>query len=270
MQLHLFAWDRIAVGTGYEKMAAFAFHEARRSFSRVLEVMPEHPDAVCGMRDLEFWEGIFRKMDGMALDAAVPFLWARINEFPFMNSEGARTLRSNLLRRLLLLLADLPAFYLPPDLCGGYLSLQLGDYAAAERHLRPLLERLPENGRLYGYLGDTLWMQGRYEAAGAAYATALLLAPHKVAVEAMRHKPLADLIEEYGPALAPIHGFLTNLLPLVNPPAKPSTREAMAYDFLRQAEEARRLGNHEAMVAARSELKAIAPEILRDYLDGLE
>jgi hypothetical protein len=85
----------------------------------------------------------------------------------------------------------------------------------------------------------------------------------------MRNQPLAALIEEYGPALAPIHGFLENRLPLVNPPVKPVTREAMAYDFLRQAEEARRFGNHEAMVAARREIKALAPEILREYLNGL-
>ncbi|MEW6521258.1 MAG: hypothetical protein AB1461_17800 [Thermodesulfobacteriota bacterium] len=106
--------------------------------------------------------------------------------------------------------------------------------------------------------------------AGAAYARALLLAPHEVAAEAMRNQPLAAVIKEYGPALAPIHGFLEGLLPLVALESAPATREARVYGLLRHAEQARRSGQHQAMVTARRDLKNLAPEILQAYLEWLD
>jgi hypothetical protein len=38
----------------------------------------------------------------------------------------------------------------------------------------------------------------------------------------------------------------------------------------RRAEQARRLGHHQAMVASRRDLKNLAPDLLRDYLEWLE
>jgi hypothetical protein len=104
---------------------------------------------------------------------------------------------------------------------------------------------------------------------GSLYVTALLLAPQDVAVEAMRNRPLAAIIEEHGPALAPIHGFFQGLLPLVAQEKKPVSREGRVYKLLCQAEQARRFGNHPGMVTARRELKNLSSEILREYLDWL-
>lgn len=269
MQLSLFQWDLIAVGKGYKSLARLDFNDARSRFSVVLKDLPGHPEAGRGMRDLHVWEGVFRDMAGMEPESALSFLWKKIAGFPFGNSESYQTLRLNLIRHLLALMADRPTFYVPPDLCSGYLHLQLGDYAAAETHLRLVLGCLPENGRLHGYLADALWMQGRREIAGAFYAKALLLAPHDVAVETIHNRPLAAVIYEYGRDLAPIYGFLEGLLPLVEQENKPVTREARAYELLRRAEQARRLGNHHAMVAARRDLKNLAPDVLQDYLDRL-
>lgn len=269
MQLDLFQWDRIMVGKGYNSLGTFAFHEARLCFTKVIKAVPEHHDAGCGLRDLEFWEEVFREIAEMDPESSALFLWDRINAFPFAKSEAAQGLKSNLLRRLLSLLADHPLFYHPPDLCRGYLFLRIGDFAAAEKHLLQLLAEHPHNGRLHGYLADALWMQGRLEPAWAAYVTALLLAPEEVAVEAIRNTSLVALIEEHGPALAPVFGFLKGLFPLIAPPATLTTSEALAYGYLYRAEEARRHGNHQAMVAARKELRALAPEILSEYLNGL-
>jgi len=269
MQLSLFQWDLIAVGKGYNSLARLDFDDARSRFSGVLRDLPNHPEAGRGMRDLQYWERVFCNMAGHEADSDLRFMWERINGFCFGNSESYRILRLNLLNHLLTLMEGRPAFYAPPDLCCGYLHLQLGNYAAAETHLRAVLGSLPENGRLHAYLADALWMQGRAEIAGAAYAKALLLAPQEVAVEVMRNRLLAAVIGEYGPVLAPIYGFLEGLLPLVEQETPPVTREARVYELLRQAEQARRLGNHQAMVTARRGLKNLAPEILQDYLDWL-
>jgi len=270
MQLPLFQWDLIAVGKGCSSLARFDFDEARSHFSWVLATLPEHAEALRGMRDLQFWEEVFHEITGLEAEAAAPLLWDRISGFPFRNDEGQQTLRLNLVRRLLALLESRPALYVPPDLCSGCLHLLLGEYRAAENDLRLVIEGCPENGRLHGYLADALWMQGRAETAGAAYARALLLAPHEVAVETMCNQPLAAIIREYGPALAPVHGFLQGILPLVELETPPVTREAGVYELLRQAEQARRLGHHQAMVTARRDLKNLAPDVLRDYLDWLE
>lgn len=269
MQLDLFQWDRIMVGKGYNSLGKFAFHEARLSFSTVIKAVPDHHDAARGLRDLEFWEEVFRETAGKDPESSVLFLWDKINEFSFAQSGAAQELKLNLLHHLLSLLADQPLFYHPPDLCRGCLFLQIGDFAAAEKHLLQLLTEHPQNGRLHGYLADALWMQGRLEPAWEAYVTALLLAPEEVAVEAIRNTSLVDLIEEHGQSLAPVYGFLKGLHSLIAPPATPTTREATAYGYLYLAEEARRHGNHQAMVAARKELKTLAPEILSEYLMGL-
>jgi len=269
MQLTLFQWDLIAVGKGCASLARLDFNDARSRFAGVLNDLPGHVEALRGMGDLQFWEDVFREMEEMTPEFVPGFLWEKIIGFPFENSENHQTLRLNLLRRLLALLDDRPTFYAPPDLCSGYLHLLLAEYTAAEACLREVLRTLPENGRLQGYLADALYMQGRAEIAAAVYATALLLAPHDVAVESMRNRPLVAVIEEYGPALAPVHGFLQGLLPLVEQGKEPVSREALACELLRRAEQARRLGHHRAMVAARRDLKKLAPEILHDYLEWL-
>lgn len=269
MQLSLFQWDILAVGSGRDSLARLDFDAARQHFSRVLAVWPDHSEAGQGMRDLQVWEGAFRDMEGLDSDSALCFLWEKIAGFSFGNFESSQALRLALIRRLLVLLDDRPTFHAPPDLCGGYLCLLLGDYAAAEALLRLLIEQLPENGRLRGYLADAIWMQGRREIANAVYATALLLAPHEVAIAALCNRRLAEVVQEHGPALAPVHGYLEGVLPLVEQAKKPATLEARSYELLRQAERARRLGSHDEMVAVRANLKKLAPEVFEEYMTWL-
>jgi tetratricopeptide (TPR) repeat protein len=269
MQLNLFQWDIIAVGKGYQGLADLDLDAARDHFSRVLAARPGHPSACQGLRDVQVWEEVLRKLEGMAPEAALGFLWGRIAGFPFGDSEHRRNLRAALIRRLLAMMGDRADFFLPPDLCRGCLHLQLADYAAAERELRHLLARFPENGRLHGYLGDALWQQGRRSSANEAYARGLLLAPHEVAVDGLCHRGLAEMIEEYGPAMAPIYGFFAEMLPLVALGAPARTREAQSCELLRQAEQARARGDHEGSVTVRRRLKELSPEVLQDYLAWL-
>ena len=269
MQLSLFEWDILAVGKGLNSLARLDFHDARSCFSSVLEVLPENTNAGRAMEDLQAWEGVFRDMEGLAGESALSFFWNKIVAFPFRSSEIYQTLRQSLIKHLLTLLDGRATLYIPPDLCSGYLYLQLSDYSAAESHLRILVKSLPENGRLQGYLADAIWMQGRREIANAMYAKALLLAPHEVSVAELCNRGLADLIKEHGPAITPVYGFLEGVLPLVEQEAPPVTLEARSYEFLQQAEHARRLGKHNEMVAARRGLKNLAPEVLQDYLDFL-
>ncbi len=271
-QLNLFQWEMVAVGSGCQCLAALDFTTARARFARVLAVMPEHREAGRGLADADFWEEALAQAAGQAGEEAPVFLWRRIGEFSFAEAEWGQALQKTLLRRLLAMLNDWPDFYHPPDLCRGYLHLQLGEYRAAATELRRLLARQPENGRLWGYLGDALW-SGRQGGAAEAYARALLTAPHEVAMDAMRHAELAGMIREHGPEMAPVQGFLAGLLPIPElpetPEDRPGSKAAQICEVMRQAEEARHSGDDEHTIAARRRLRELSPETLRDYLAWL-
>ncbi|MHB8791501.1 MAG: hypothetical protein ACYDBT_16675 [Desulfobulbaceae bacterium] len=96
-----------------------------------------------------------------------------------------------------------------------------------------------------------------------------LLDPNQVNLGALGNPDLANLIHEHGPALAPVYGYLAGLFPLIEPPARAASPEALAYAHLRQAELPRVRDDHQAMVAARRELKLLAPDVLQEYLDWL-
>lgn len=272
MQLNLFQWDMIAVGSGYQALSQFEFAQARESFSRVLKAVPDHVAAGRGLEETQFWEEVMLALPDLSRDAALTHLWEKITEFSFNGMESHAALRRALLRHLLELF---PAgeeggrWYSPQDLCLGYLHLQLGEYAAAERNLRILLADFPEHARLHRHLGDALWRQGRQDAAHVEYVTALLLAPDAIDAESLCSRPLADLVASHGPALTPIEGYLAGLTPLVAPPAHPRDQAVQVYTLLRQSEIARREGRHQEMIDARRALKSLSPGILQRYLDWL-
>jgi hypothetical protein len=222
------------------------------------------------MRALEFWEEVFSDMESLDRYSVFCFLWDRISAFPFRRSESDQILRLSLIRRLLTLMEGESDLYVPPDLCRGFLLLETGDYVAAANELRILVDLYPANGRLHAYLADALFLQGKGESAGVAYAVSLLQAPHDVPVASLRNSRLINIIREHGAALAPIYGYLEGVLPLVSLHSWPASDEARAYSLLMQAEQALRLDKYDEMVAARRGLKKLAPAILQDYLAWLE
>jgi len=270
MQLNLFQWDRLETGNGYACLARLAFAQARDHFARVLAALPEHQGAASGLQTVSHWEQVFRALAGMEGEAAVAFFWQRLRAFSFGDSAVDRELRANLLRRLREVMAQGAVDYLPPDLCRGYLSLQLGDYLTAENQLRGLLESVPAEGLLYGYLGDALWLQGRREIANGVYAAALLLDPERMAAYPLRNQRLAAVIAERGAAMAPVYGFFQGVLPLVEQEIASATKAARIYGLLRRAEWGRHRRDHTVTTAARRDLQAFAPEVFADYLQFVQ
>ncbi len=198
------------------------------------------------------------------------FLWEKICGFSFDKAEYSDKLRRNLIRLLLDGFDGIETYYHPPDLCCGYLNLQLGNFAAAETCLRALIDHLPDNGLLHLYLGEALYLQGKKEVSGPAYIRALLLMPNETMARVISHKALTDIINEYGPSLAPIYGFFQGLLPLVEHNTLSDTKVTRIYQALRRAEQSRRKGDHFEMIAARKVLKDLSCEIFQHYLEMLE
>jgi len=266
MQLQLFQWDLLEAGNGHACLARLDFDQAEAHFNRVLGALPGHQVAETGLRSVQYWQQALSVAEGVAGGEALTGLWQRIEAFDFPATEASRMLRANLIRHLLSLINDAPAFYVPPDLCRGYLHLQLGEYLTAEAHLRALIEHCPGHGRLYGYLADALWLQGRREIAGGVYATALLVEPQQVNVDALCNRQLAQVIARHGVDLAPVYGFLRGVLPLVDLEIAVDTKATAIYALLRQAESALQCQDTESMIRFRRELGSLAPEVLDAYL----
>lgn len=229
MQLNLFQWDLLAVGNGYRSLASLDFSQAMGQFIRVLDALPNHQAAGEGLRTTQYWQETFETLPTLEGEKAVAYLWQRLRTFAFDESENDRALRTNLLRQLQTVMEHAGVDYLPPDLCHGFLSLQLREYEAAENQLRSLMEIFPEDGLLYGYLADTLWLQKRRELANSFYALALLLAPDLMANHTVCNQRLATIIAGHGAALAPIYGYLDGVLPLVEQEIAMATEEAGIY-----------------------------------------
>lgn len=268
MQLNLFEWDIIAIGSGYSSLARFEFHEAHGFFARVLQALPDHPRASQGIKDTEYWEQTFRELQLINGEEVFRLGWNSICRFRFDHSQNHSLLRLNVLRHLQTMMNDRPDFYDPPQLCSGYLLLQLGKFGSAEQHLCLLLETQPNAGLIHLYLAESLWLQKKEELAGPSYARALLLDPFETCRQNISNKILVRLCEERGPALAPIYGFIAGILPLVDVEVMPSSPEIRIYAVLRRAEQSHRNGSHQQMIAARRELKYLAPEIFHDYLEA--
>jgi tetratricopeptide (TPR) repeat protein len=266
MQLNLFQWDLVEAGNGYNCLARLDFDQARGYFTRVLVALPDHQAAGAGLRSVDYWEQAVQAVDEMQGEAAVAFFWKRLGAFAFGSSAGDSELRTNLLRRLQALMEMAGVDYIPPDLCSGYLLLQLGDYVDAESQLRRLVESFPEEGLLYGYLADALWLQGRREIANGVYATALLLDPQRLAAYPLCNHRLAAIIVKHGAAMAPVYGYLEGVLPLVEQKIATDTEATRIYAALRWAERARHRQDQAAMIAARRDLQVLAPAVFVEYV----
>lgn len=266
MQLNLFQWDLVEAGHGFACLARLAFARAREHFARVLDGLPEHPLATRGLAAVDYWEGVFRELEMLHGEKAAAFFWKQLRAFAFGDSENDRELRRNLLRRLQAMMEQGEICYLPPDLCRGYLSLELGDYVAAENQLRELIESVPGEGLLYGYLGDTLWMQGRRELANGVYAAALLLDPERLEGYAVCNRRLAAIVAEHGAALAPVYGYVHGVLPLVEQECIVETEATRFYAAFRRAEQAKHRGDLSTMVAACRDLHRLNPELFAEYM----
>ena len=162
----------------------------------------------------------------------------------------------------------------------GNLLLHVGRYQSAEQALRDLLSTVPSSGRLLGYLGDALWLQGRGREARACYARALLLDSSSLSLREIRDQEFVELVEEEGVEQAPVQGWLQGMIPLVNieedllrmeeeQGTPEQFRSLRAYAALLRAENARLGGRHEEMVSCRQRLKVAAPDIFHAYMEHL-
>ncbi len=272
LQLDLFSQDQIMIREGLCALAGLDFVKAKAKFERVLSRWTSHPDALNGLRMAVTWDAWLHEAEGLLSRDAAAALWWRIKANPIEN--GGEGLRRGLIRRAVAFIEEDRDFYLSPDVCLGRFLLELEAYGEAEAALTRLLERRPNNGRLWLCLGNCLFRQGKQSQARLAYARAFLVAPGEVERGEILDKELLEAIANEDNYVAALSGWLKDILPLIEvdgviPLDQRHEKSILVYQAIRRAERARTNRDHEEMVEQRRFLKELDPAVLQAYLERL-
>ena len=271
-QLDLFGLDRIKLGEGYAALARLDLDRAASLFSDLALEKPDFGDATQGYGMAVAWSDILWELETRGPQEAAVFLWEKIQTYAF--GQWGSGLRKALIRKLTGLVGDDARFYVPPDLCLGFLFFELADYERSEDAYRRLLEKHPNNVKLMCRLGNSIFLQRRRSEARHYYVQALLTSPHDVKPGELDDAALKSIIKESGVCLAPVYGWLRDVLPLLDSVDVQSKDEEhakalMIYRAVLLAESARKKRDHRDMVEKRRNLKEIAPEIFKEYIARL-
>jgi tetratricopeptide (TPR) repeat protein len=271
VQLNLFSADRLKVGEGFEALIKLDLERAGELFDSVLAKKPEVSDAAAGREIVAYWQSVMEqclKLDG---SERAGFIWQRIKKLrndPLLLPDR---LKRSLIGKVIDLLQEHDLVFRPPDLCCGYLHLEIGEYQQAVASLKAALERFPDSARLRGFLGDALWCLGRETWARAEYAQALLISPRDVSIADVKDAQLLDVIAQWGLEMAPVYGWLQGVLPLLDPDQVSCDNEqvADAYRRLYLAEQARQSGSQDAVIEQRKLLRKAFPDLFEAYMEKI-
>lgn len=153
------------VGVAYAQFAREQFAWARRSFERVLELDPEHEDALVGFGEtlLKFGEHV------RALECFEKMLVLGYREDHDLVLQAGRALfregAVDAARRFFAVAAQAHPDSSEAEACRGYAEHRLGDERAAIRSLRHALELDETHVEARIYLGNLLYDRGEFEAA---------------------------------------------------------------------------------------------------------
>ncbi len=271
-QFDLFGLDRIKLGEGYAALARLDLDKAASIFGDLVRDDPQFADAVDGKAMALAWGDVLRGIESLNGAAAALSLWEKIRSFSF--GQWGDGLRKALVKKVIDLVGDNDDFFIPPDLCLGFLHIDVMQYERAEDSLRKLLEKHPDNARLLCLLGNALVPQRRRSEARVYYAKAFLRSPREASEAGANDDELAAIIRREGPYLTPIHGLLEGVLPLVDTAAIVAVDQDHAgmleiYRALSRADAARVKRDHRMMVEERKILKELSAEVFDAYITRL-
>lgn len=268
-QLDLFGQERIKLGEGYAALARLEPDKAAAIFGDLVRENPDFADAAEGKAMAIEWGDSLWEIESLKPEAAALSLWDKVRSASFgFWGDG---LRKALIRRAIDLIWNTEDFFIPPALCLGFLHFEAGQYEQAERALRKLLEKHPDNIRLLCLLGNSLVLQRRPAEARSLYAKALLRSPGDLDAGAFSDDATAALVRMHGCCLAPIYGWMEGVLPLLDAGQETAhdqehDRALGIYRVITRAERALKRRDHAGMVEQRKILKELDPEFFAAYL----
>lgn len=271
-QFDLFGQDRIKLGDGYASLAKLELDKAASIFGDLIRDNPLFADAADGKAMALEWGDALWGIESLNDEAAALSLWEKIGSFSF--GQWGDGLRKALVKRVIDLIGDNENFFIPPDLCLGFLHIDVMQYEQAEDSLRKLLEKHPDNARLLCLLGNALVPQRRRSEARVFYAKAFLRSPREASEAGPNDDELAVIIRREGPYMTPVYGLLEDVLPLVDAAAivavdQDHARTLEIYRALSRADAARGKRDHRKMVEERKILKELSTEVFEAYITRL-
>jgi tetratricopeptide (TPR) repeat protein len=268
-QLDLFGIDRIKLGEGYAALKQLDLDRAASIFNELILENHDFSDANQGYAMAVEWSDTLWDVETRIHQESATVLWHKIQTYPFGQWGGE--LRTALIRKTIALIDGDATFYIPPDLCLGYLFLELADYERAEGAYRQLLEKQPNDTKLICRLVNSIFLQKRQSEARHYYAKALLAFPLEAHPNSLEDTEVKDIIKECGVLLAPVYGWLRGVLPLVDiddirAMDEEHAKALIIYRSVYLAESARKKRDHQDMVVKRRDLKQLAPEVFEEYI----
>jgi tetratricopeptide (TPR) repeat protein len=272
LQFDLFGQARIKLGDGYASLARLDLDKAASIFGDLIRDNPQFADAADGKTMALEWGDALWGIESLNCEAAALSLWEKIGSSSF--GQWGDGLRKALVKRVIELIGANEDFFIPPDLCLGSLHIDVMQYEQAEDSLRKLLEKHPDNARIFCLLGNALLPQRRRSEARGFYAKAFVRSPREAGEAGPNDDELAAIIRREGPYMTPVYGLLEDVLPLVDAAAivavdQDHARTLKIYRALSRAEAAREKRDHRKMVEERKVLKELSPEVFEAYITRL-
>ena len=152
-------------------------------------------------------------------------------------------------------------------LCVGRLLAESDHFRQAEAWYFEALGQRPEDGVLRCQYGDLLWGMKRPLEARAQWQRVLLSCADDFSVEGVRDRQLAEIVDIYGPEMAPVYGWIARVLPFPEEAwGLPESRALGILSLIEKAEDSRRLRSHDQMIASRKELMEKEPDVFSAYM----
>jgi len=273
-QLPLFDWPVMVMGEGYRKLAAFHFDEAEKHFNDVLQVeQGEEDEARQALHACKYWRVIFEVHKENPDNYSTGKLYKEVRQYDFENVPGLLQLKNALLEYIAGQMLSNNRFYIdgPENESVFDILIELRLNRKAESVILQQIEKDPDDVQFRYSRAQIQWLSKQKGEAKKNYARGLLLNPCRIPSHRILYKQLLTLIDDVGPEMAPLFGWVRKVLPLIHIRenldfCSGSHRRAIdCYRLLWSADKALQNRDFEACYRYRKKLKAEVPELYDEY-----
>jgi hypothetical protein len=269
VQLDLFTPHRLDLGEAWDALAALELDRAMALFDGILARYPDSGEAAHGASIARHWSEVLAAPRSLPPGESVSAIWKALG--CCQDELMSQRLRARLVQHLWATMVAAGILFIAPDLPAGRLALMLDRPADASRSLLAALRAHPDEPVVLDWLARSERALGHAAAAQALWTRLLLVAPEALDLETPLDPDVAEVVARHGKEWAPVRGWIEGAMPL-GPPLPEHLRHTepqRVHALLVDAEAAREAGDHDAMIARRLALHAVAPAVLAAYLDRL-
>ena len=183
----LFQPEHVLLNGALQDLRALRLEKAHDGFDAYRNFYPNGDDVTDHLRLIDFLQDGLNDLPGGRSGAvALNLLWRALTDFVaplrFLDEALLGAVRRSLFLKAAALLGTehITVPFLSDETPAGYIYLQAGQWDTAIVTLQAALLRLPQNGHIYGYLGDAYTLRGDPTAARSCYLEAFLIDPAAV------------------------------------------------------------------------------------------